>query len=213
MADEADPKGGAAPAAKPDPAAPPAAPQTPKASDLPDEALAARLERERKSAEAKLLGSLGVTNADEIKARLKELDDLKTAQLSEAERTQKTIADLTPKAQRAEVLEQRLAAIVEEQFAALPESQRNAIDSVASGNAEKRLELMQVMRAAGLVPIAQPPAAPKPPPPANTAPPVNAPSPAGSETAWDKYAAITNPTTRSLFYRTHTAEIEASRPA
>lgn len=217
MADEPAPAGGApAPEAKPapDPKPAPAAPNASavKASDLPDAALSARLEQAQRSAETKLLGRFKVASPDEIEAKLKELDELKTAQLSETEKQQKRIAELEPQAQRAAIYKQRLDALVEEQFSTLAESQRAAIDAVANGDAEKRLELMQVMRAAGLVP-ASPAPANKPPPPANTAPPVNPPKPSGSETAFQQWEALTSPISRQIFYQAHRAEIEASRPA
>lgn len=216
MADEADPNGAAAPAAQPDPKPDPAPAPDPKpktsVNDLPDEALTARLDREKRATETKFLQALGVSDLEAAKAKFKRLDELETEKLSDSEKRDKRIAELEPQASRAAELEQRLAVMVEAQFVELSESQRNAIDAVAQGNAEKRLELMQVMKAAGL---AQPalPANPTTAPRANTAPPVNPPTPAGTETAWDKFAALSNPIEKQLFYRAHRAEIEEHRPA
>lgn len=193
----APPAAAPAPAAAPTPAAAPAVapqaptsqpqdPPAPASADVPDDGkhpwLPKRLEDAKSAAVNKLFADLGVTDLDTAKAKLAKLDELETAQMTEAERTQKLIDDLKPKAERVSRVEGLLAQMVEQQFAKLPEQVQTAIDLMANGNTEQRLLQMQAFEKSGLLqqsaapvipePVAQPPAAPAP---ANTTP--NAPAP------------------------------------
>lgn len=186
---------------------PPAEPSKPGGdpSWLPE-----RLAQAQRTAQTQIFTKYGVKTQEELDAKLNRLNDLETANLSEAERTQKLIKELTPKAERATHVEALLTSLVESQFKALPESTRLAIDAVANGNPEERLKLMSVVQAAA---GAAPPAAPLKPPPANTAPPGSPPPPAAQRTKFDEYQALSNPVQKQIFYGLNAQEIESSRPA
>jgi hypothetical protein len=79
-----------------------------------------RLAQAQRAAASQLFSKFGVKSQEELDAKLKRLDELETAQLSEAERTQKLIKELEPKAQRAAHVEALLTGLVESQFKALP---------------------------------------------------------------------------------------------
>jgi hypothetical protein len=216
--------GSGSPPVAPVVAAPPAPPVTPPAAPVADPAntgeppadadkwLPARLARERNA----LLKKFGVDSEEQLTERLKKAKELEDAQLSEQERTQRLLAELTPKAQEADELRALLSASVDTQFNALPEAARNAIDAVANGDPRERIKLIGVMQAAGL--------GAAPTPPVNTAPPVappvsagNAgtppPRPSGVQSMFEQWEAITDPVARTLFYRVHSREIEGSRSA
>ena len=231
-----------APAATPDPAAapkpviaPPPAPQpqaspTPAAVPTPPPAAPApsgddkqfpwlgdRLTKAKTTAQATLLNELGFPDLEAAKKRLAEAKALEDAQLSEAEKTTKRLAELEPQAARAAALEKRLGTIAEGQFNALSAEQQTAVDAVAQGDPEKRLELISVLAAAGAA--AQPappppePAPPGPPPPATTTPPGSPPTPAPTRSKWDEWQALTDPIAKAVFLRLNKREIDASRPA
>jgi len=170
---------------------------------LPD-----RLKQARATAQKQLLQELGVTDPGDVKAKLAELDKLKTAQLTDQERIAKQLAELQPKADLADKLQAQFSSIVDSQFSALPEMQQAAIDSVASGDAGKRWELMQVLRAAGGAVIA---AAARP---ANTAPAAPPPpAPTQPQTPFQRWEALqkTDPVQASIFHQLNAFAIEQSR--
>lgn len=198
------------------PAAPPAGGNASTPISMTSEQLKNRLDETRTAAETKLLKSLGFDKTTDAAEFLKKAKELQQSQLTEQEKLQNSVKELEPKAKRADALEQQLTALVDEQFAALPEAARTAIDTVANGNAEKRLEMMRVMRASGLLGAA-PPAPAAPAGPATSAPPANPPTPAGSRTKFDEWQDLEkDPNKRvisSIFYNSHKAEIERARPA
>lgn len=203
------------PPAEPKPAAAPAAPATePAASAEPQapEWLPGRLEQARAAERKRLLQELGADDPAALKAKLKKLDELETAKLSDQERVEKLIKELTPKAEQAERLQTMFSSLVESKFSALTEQQQTAIDTVANGNAEERWKLIQVMEAAG---FSASPAAPTAPKPAQTVPAGASPPPPSAEpkTAFDKWTDLqkTSPVQASLFYQMNAMAIEQSR--
>lgn len=198
----ANPPAPAAPAAQPAAAAPPDDQAPPWLND--------RLKQARESERKKTLAELGVDDPTKIKEKLKRLDELETAKLSDQERVEKLIKELTPKAEQAERLQTLFSSVVESRFNALADKQREAIDAVANGNAEKRWELMQVMESAGLLAGTPPP--PRPAQTAPAAPP--APAPATPETMFTKWQGLRtkDSVAASVFYQLNAMAIEQSRP-
>lgn len=197
----------AEPAAQPEPTpAPVAAAKPAETTQDPPPWLPDRLKQARESERKKLLQELGAETPDDLKAKLAKLSELETSQLTEQERTQKLIQELTPKAEQAERLSGLFSSVVESRFSQLSEAQQTAIDAVANGSAEERWKLMSVLDAAiG----AAPPPAPKP---AQTAPQGASPppSPATPKTARDKWIELqrSDPMQASLFYQANAFEIQ-----
>lgn len=177
MSDEQTPPGGAAPAASPAPQKPPAAapqePAAPPAAQPPGEEpgwLKPRLEQAQRAAQADLLKSLGAEKPEDLAAKLKRLDELETASLTEQERIQKQLADLTPRAQRAESLEATVKQYATRELAGLTEAQQNAVKVLAGEDPSRVLTAIEQLKPTWVATPA--PAAP----PANTAPPAAAPA-------------------------------------
>lgn len=204
------------PGAEP-PAVPPAAPAPPAPVvakvELTSEQLTQRLTESGASASKRLLKSLGFESEDAAKAALGKLKDLETASLTEKEKLERQIADLTPKVQRGDAAHARLSALVDAQFKALPEAVQAAIDATAKGDPDKRLDAMAIVAAAqGAAP---PASAPPKPAPVNLTP-SPAPAPAtGVRTKFDEWQEHqkTSPMLGDLFYNQHQRAIELSRPA
>lgn len=201
-------------------APPQAAPaKAPPAGDGDPPWLPERLTKAKAAAQNQLLNELGFPDVESAKKRLEAAKVLEEASLSEAERTAKRLAELEPMAARAAALEQRLAAVVESQFAGLTPEQQSAVDSVAQGDPERRLELISVLAAAGLtaappVPVTQTEATtPAATPPATTTPPGSPPAPAPTRTKFDEWQSLTDPIAKAIFLRLNKREIDATRPA
>jgi hypothetical protein len=169
------------------------------------------------------LKDFGLETPEQLKAKLDKLNELETAQLSEKERTEKTINELKPKAEAADRISALFGSMVDAQFTALPEKVQTAIDKTANGSAEARWTAMQTMAEAGLITMAMPsaqpqtPAAPAPKPASTTpagAPPPPAPG-AGPKSAFDTWNDLkkTDTVRASLFYQTNAQSIEQSRPS
>lgn len=197
----------AAPAAAP-PAAPPVA--APPPDDQAPTWLPDRLKQARATERQQLLSEFGVDDPAKLKDKLKRLDELETATLTEKERTEKQIKELSPKAAQAERLQTLFSSVVESKFATLGDKQREAIDAKAKGDPEKRWELMQFMELAGL-----PGAVPITPKPAQTAPAAPpAPAPATPQTPFTKWQDMrsSDSVAASVFYQLNAMSIEQSRP-
>jgi hypothetical protein len=194
-------------------AQPPAVAPTPAVDENPAW-LNGRLQQARKSAVTDFLGELGFKDPKEAKAALDKLQSLETASLSEKERVEKQIQELTPKAAKAERLEGLFKSLVDSKFGTLTEKQQQAIDAKANGDPERRWEIMDVMEAAGaLTPAAASPALPAAKQPASTSPGAPPPPPpAPAQTPRSKWEAMkkTDPMQASLFYQLNRAAIEQS---
>jgi len=210
MSDEPTPQGTPAPIPPPsaDPPAPPPASPTAGADPSPTW-LPERLKQARQAERKALLESFGVKDGDELKTRLQKLQELETSQLSEQERTAKMLDELRPKAEAGERVSALFASVVEKQFAELPEQTQAAIDARANGDAEKRWDLMQVVAATAPTQ----PVSPSAPRPANTPAAPPAPTPGNPQTAFDRWQALkaSDATAASIFYQSHSSEIDQSR--
>lgn len=177
--------------------------------------LAKRLEEarsvERKRANAELdarLKTLGAASLDDLQAKIAKLGALETERLTDAEKIQRQLEELTPKAERADRLQKIFSSVVESKFNALSDKQREAIDSRANGDPEKRWEFIEMMQAAGAF------AAPEPRP-ANTAP-LGAPLPPNSpvlpQTAREKRDELAkrDPISAALFSQMNSMAISQS---
>lgn len=217
------PAGGSAASAPLNPAAAPAATLPPDLQALvssPD-AFKARLAEERSTAERALYKALGVKGADDIKTALGELKTLRDAQLSEQERANKAIAELTPKAQRAEALEQSLRSYLANEEAAIPDDKRGLLDLAPSADSpEARLSWIAAAKAKGLFSAAAAPVAAiaeqRPAKPATTmAPSGPNVTTTAAKTPYQQYQDILASGNRILaaqFRQQHAKAIEATQP-
>lgn len=186
--------------------------------------LTERLKESGESATKKLLKELGFDKPEALKDALNALKQLQDADKSEKQKLEELVAALTPKAARTDTVTAMLASLVEERFNALPEKARQAIDAVANGDPDKRLELIRVFGASGLLEATSPPPAPPAPPGPPAAPPVPppahitpppAPAPSGTQTKFQEWETVKAkaPMLGDIFYEQHKAEIERTRPA
>ena len=128
----------AAPAATPEPKPTPAAPAAPAAgrrpmtSDLPAEALAERLARERKAERDRVLKELGIEDPEKHKAEREELSKLRTerekAERAKLSREQALQADLAKERQQREAIEAQLREV---QTSRVYDRQEASIQSIA----------------------------------------------------------------------------------
>jgi hypothetical protein len=205
-------------AAAQQPQTPPVAPAdpataAPAADDPAPQWLPDRLKQARAAERKQLLQELGADDPAALKAKLKKLDELETEKLSDQERVEKLIKELTPKAEEGERYKKMFADFVDAQFSSLDEKTQQAIDAKANGNAERRWEFMQFMQTAGLGGPAT--TTPTPARPANTAPAGAQPPPAPAQpkTTFDKWNDLkkTDSVAASVFYQMNAMAIEQSR--
>jgi hypothetical protein len=127
----------------------PAAPPPTDDVRMSSSALKARLEEERqkgaRKAEESIAKTLGVS-VDEARAAIEKARALEAEKLSELEKRDLAIKDLTPKAQRAAELEAVVLAQSTAAMAALSESQRAAVQAVAGDDPVRVLSTIQAMR-------------------------------------------------------------------
>lgn len=211
------PAGGVVPAATPAQAPAQTPAQTVSNQDNQQDPawLPGRLEKAKTAAVNSLLSELGVKDSASLKANLARLSELETASLTEQEKTAKRLAELEPRAQKADRLEAAFKSVVDAKFSTFSEAQQAAIDARANGDPEKRWELMQLAEAFAGGTTSQP-AQPTTPAPANTSPAAPAP-PARSDalTPRQQYEALktTDPMRANLFYQLNRAAIESSPSA
>lgn len=204
----------------PAPSAPAPTPPAAQPIGISSAQLQERLAEERakglREGQSAILTSLGFAKEDDAKAVLAAAKALQQQGLSEQEKSAARIKELEPLAVRVPVLEGRIKALADREFAALPPATQAAIDKQAHGNPERRLELIDVFRDAGLVPIAGSQPAPLAAP-ITTSPPANAPPPSNVRTKFDEWSELNRDPARgihaALFYQGNRAEIERTRPA
>lgn len=226
-----DPQGAAAPTTPETPAAvvatPSAKPQV-LASELPPEALKARLDSAKEQARREMLAELGVTDTKDAKAAIAELKAIQDAKKSDLEKAQARIAELEGKAAKADHATQVASRRAAAELAALTDAQRAYVAKASGDDPLRQLETIDSMREAGL--LATPPAAPSPaagaatPPAASpaapqqlgsTAPAAGAPPP--STTSPVDHAAVyrslkqSNPFAASVYLQQHQRQIFPSQ--
>jgi hypothetical protein len=212
-----------APPAGGEPPAPPPEPAKPAVLTFTNEAFNKRLEEERASNEAKFRASflkeLGVEKLEDAKTRIAAAQKLEQDKLSETEKLNLRIKELEPHQATAERVGTRFKALVDGEFGKLPEAAQKAIDEHAGGDAEKRFDMIELMRKSGALEAlskgAVPPEPPKPPGPANSGPGTPPPPPSGTPTKFEEWQAMKgrNPVMGDIFYNNHQREIERTRPA
>lgn len=216
----AAPTGGAAPAAvTPPPAAPDPKPQV-QASDLPADALKARLESAKDAARREMLAELGVTDTKNAKEALAELKRRQDAEKTETERLAARVAELEGKAAKADHATQIASRRAAAELSVLTDAQRAYVTKAAGDDPLRQLETIDTLRETGLLataPAAPPPApaagaapppAALPTPPATTAPVGGAPPPSGSVSPVDHKATFdslrkSNPVVAAAYARRH----------
>ena len=185
----------------------------PELVSLTSTQLKERLDETREAATRALLKEFGFESKADGRKAMDALKKLQESQLSEQERLAKQLSEYEAKAKAGESYAKLFGDLINEQIAALPESVRKTIEDEA-GDAQARYKLMTFLKKAGA--IAAPmsaPEAPKAPASAGAAPPAPKPSPAKSK--WDEFRDMEkrSPLMASVFYQTHAADIEASRPS
>jgi len=194
--------------------APAAAPNPVQAADLPPQALKDRLDHTRSKAEADLLARLGGGKAEDIAAKLKRLQEMEDASLSERERTEKQIAELRVEAAEAGRYRKMFGEQTAVELAALSEEQRAAVQAYAGEDPVEQHRMIRAFHmAAGGAPVAGTPAAgvvPPPVQPATTVPAGTAPAPAsGLKTKAEEWDDLRkrDPIAGQLFHQLHAREI------
>jgi hypothetical protein len=191
------------------------APPKPAEISMTNEAFNRRLAEERASHEKTLLKNLGTETFDAAKARIDAATKLEQSALSETEKLNLRIKELEPFQASAERIGARFKAQVEAEFTKLPAAAQAAIDEHAKGDAEKRFDLIDLMRKSGaLDAFTKSSEPPKPPPLSNGGPPP-APPPSGAQTAFQKFESMkaSSPLMADIFYQSNSREIERTRPA
>jgi hypothetical protein len=198
----------------PAPAAPPAPAPTPNpvlATDLPPDKLKDRLEQAARKREADLLAKFGGAKPEDIEAKLKRLQELEDASLSEKERTEKQIAELRVQAAEAERYKKLFGEQTAAELTGLSEEQRAAVLAFAGEDPVEQHRMVQAFRMAGAVKgngaeVAPPTPAPK----ATTVPAGAAPSPAtGPKSKREEWVELQgrDPIAAQFFYQLHALEI------
>ena len=194
--------------------APAAAPNPVQAADLPPQALKDRLDHTRSKAENDLLAKLGGGKAEDIAAKLKRLQELEDATLSDRERSEKQIAELRVQAAEAERYRKLFGEQTAVELAALSEEQRAAVQAYAGEDPVEQHRMIRAFHmAAGSAPAAgTPPAevAPSFVSPATTVPAGTAPLPAsGQKTKAEQWAELRerDPIAGQLYHQHNAREI------
>lgn len=191
--------------------------------ELSSDALKQRLADERKAAERQLLAKWGAEKPEDLDAKLKKLSELETAQLSEKERAEKLIAELTKQAESGNRNTAIAVDAVQELFDALPETAKVAIDELQPASPAERLKFIRAFRklapvtsaSAGASSASTVTAAPAPPAPVPASTSSGAPAPKpGGKTPYQEYEDLKahKPQAAGFFYQANRAAIEASRP-
>lgn len=207
--------------AVPSAVAPVAATPAPKpqvlASDLPDDALKARLEQAKATGQTELLRSLGVENPEQLKTALAAVKAAEDAKKTDTER-------LAILSQQVTSLTQAVGVAVEQAASGITPEQRTAIDDIAGTDQALWLRTYKALaptwKAAPLTTTASAAApntqaAPVPTPaalPANTAPAPTAPAPAGTQSEANHKAVYEqlqqrNPIQAARYFQQHQREI------
>ena len=183
-------------------------------TDLPPQALKDRLEQARARGQADLLAKFGGAKPEDIAAKLKRLQELEDASLSERERAEKQIAELRVQAAEADRYRALFGEQTAAELAALSEEQRAAVVMYAGDNPVEQHKMVQAFRMAGAVKNAAgvAPPSPAPPAPATTVPAGTPPAPAsGVKTRaqeWQELREL-DPISGQLFYQQNAREIVA----
>lgn len=200
----------AAPAA-PQPAEAAPAPNPILATELPPEKLKDRLDQARQKAQADLLAKFGGAKPEDIEAKLKRLQELEDATLSEKERAEKQIAELRVQAAEAERYRKMFGEQVAAQVASLTEEQRAAVLAFAGEDPVEQHRMVQAFRMAGAVKgNGAAVAPPTPAPHVTTVPAGVAPPPAaGPKSKRDEWLELKerDPVAAQFFYQLNAREI------
>ena len=172
MSEQEKPADATAASAVPATATPPApaepAPEKPRvqADALPPDALKARLESAQQTARRELLKELGVEDPKDAKQALAELKQRQDAERTELEKAQAEADTLKAKATKADTYREILSRRAMAEMADLTEQQRATIKELAGDDPASVVNVIDKMRAGGLLGSAQPkqPEAEKNPP-------------------------------------------------
>lgn len=209
----------AAPPVPPPPAARPAGLD----ADAVEKRIIAAAEAASKKAQAELLASLGVTNADEAAAVLKKHREAEEAQKSELQRLLEANQKLETTNKTNALYRERLSVMIQAEVDALKPEQKAAVSRLAGDDPLQIANALEVLRptwassaapAAPIAPAAQPAAPVLPAAPASAALPAGAPAPTGQKSKWQEYDEMRaiQPALAGFFYQAHRVEIERTRP-
>lgn len=197
----------------------PSKPAEPAQIVMTSEALKTRLTEERtaheKTVRAAMLKDLGVDKFDDAKSAIGEAAKLRQASLSELEKRDLRIKELEPFQQSAERVGSRFKALVDDQFGKLPDAAQKAIDDHAGGDAEKRFDMIELMRKSGALEALGKASEPVRPSAPTSITPTTPPVPGGQQSKFDEYQAMNarSPVMGDIFYQNNQREIERTRPS
>jgi hypothetical protein len=184
--------------------------------DMTSDQLRARLGEERSAGQRELLKRFKFEKPEDLEARLKRLDDIEKANLSEKERVDKRIQELEPQAQRAKTLEERASREFERRIANLQDEKKAKLLEKAGDSLDKRLEYLDLLEDMGTLASTTATTTTTAPPPATTAGGTGAPRPTAAMTSFEQYEDIKKrmgTLAGEIFYRKNELDIERTRPA
>lgn len=110
-------------------------------SEIPEEALKPRLEREREAERKALEKRFGI-GLDKVEERLAKAAELERAALSNEERNAKDLREAQAKAARADQADARIRELSEAHFAELPDEQKQFVVELAGEDHDARLRVI-----------------------------------------------------------------------
>lgn len=170
-----------------------------------------RLEQARSAERSKFLAGLGYTDGKALQADLSALKASRDAQLSDAQRSAATIAELEPRARRVESLEIALQAYASTRLDELSAAQRAAVGAIAGADPVLQLSAISAL-APTWTPIEAPAPAARVVSPISTSSAPVGPGPADTPSLTDhkaRYAYLerTNPFAAASYFAEHRKHI------
>lgn len=186
-----------------------------QASELPPEALKARLEAAEASGQRKLLESLGIKEAAELKTLIDEKHKRDEAAKSLEQRAAEQATALEAERARGAALIATIKARADVEIAALTDAQRAAVAAIAGDDASKQLAAIDALKptwGSQSAPAVQAPSAPAAQ--STTTPRASAPAEAGTVAMADARATferlkVENPFAAAQFARRHAGSLFA----
>ena len=185
----------------------PPVPPVVKASDLPEDALKARIEQAKRSERAALLAELGVTDPEQAKAAIATAKAAAEAQKTDAEKLASASLKVTQ-------YEAALDLAIKQNVARITPEQKAAVDAIAGDDKATWLRTLEALVPTWAVSKAE--IAPAPVSPANTAPSSSGAPPSATTSPVDHAATWrglqqTNPMIAAAYLLTHGAACYPSK--
>ncbi len=199
------------------PASPAAVPPGEEWRKMSSEAFAQRIAEAKASGEKSFLKATGFTSLEDAKTALAESKALKEAQMTAQQKLEAKLAEVAPKADRADALSGIVGEYASQEFAALPKPLQDFIAATAGDDPAARLKAITAARASGMLapaPAVVPPAPPTTPattmaPPGPAALPPPPPGTLSPRQQWDKLRSEGKSMSASSFYAANKSAIDA----